>query len=218
VNTRRRPTQARSLAKAEAVLDAASRLAVGGVEHLSAAAIADEAGIAAGTLYQYFEGVDSVIDGVVRRHLDRFVMVIEQTFADRTFTSPLEASVAVGEAFVEYYRAEPGFRAIWFGPSFTSRHRALDLENNRRLAATMYQQLIRQDLIPESELAEAIVISNWEIADTLTGLAFRTDPDGDELVLGYLRYVMSRIAEAPPLDVVIELMTLRNSSPKPTDG
>lgn len=212
MNGRREPAQARSRAKRDAVLDAASLLAERGIDHLTAASIAQEAGIAAGTLYQYFEGVDDVIDAVIRRHLDRFVEVIERTFASDRYPTPKAASIAVGEAFIEYYRAEPGFRAIWFGPGFTGRHRQLDLENNKRLARTMYEQLTRHGLIPPGELAEAIVIANWEIADTLTGLAFRIDPDGDEMILGYLRYVMSQIAKAPPLDVTFHLAGLRTRS------
>ena len=60
--TRREPAQARSRATRDAVLDAASRLAELDPALLQAATIAGEAGIGTGTLYQYFTGVDDVID------------------------------------------------------------------------------------------------------------------------------------------------------------
>jgi len=40
--------------------------------------------------------------------------------------------VALSDAFVTYYRREPGFRQLWFGTGFNRCH-GLDIENNRRL-------------------------------------------------------------------------------------
>jgi len=40
--------------------------------------------------------------------------------------------VALSDAFVTYYRREPGFRQLWFATGFNRCH-GLDIEHNRRL-------------------------------------------------------------------------------------
>ena len=206
MSTRRQPTQARSRATRDAVLDAASQLAAAGTEHLTVAAIAAQAGIGAGTLYQYFESVEAVVEGVVRRHLERFRELIEDTFAHQTFPDATTASLAVTEAFIRYYRDEPDFRALWFGRGYGARFRELDEANNVVLAHTMYEQLIAEGLVPRSREAERITLANWELADALIGLAFRLHPDGDDAALVYMRHVMAQVCVAPPLDVIVEMM------------
>jgi AcrR family transcriptional regulator len=192
----RTPVQARAHARRDAVLDAASRLIDGGADTLSVAAIARDAQIGAGTLYQYFEGVDAVVEGVVRRHLDRFDEIIVDTFAADDFDDLTTATLAVTKAFVRYYRHEPGFRALWFGPTFACRYRLLDVENNTRLIATMYDQLVERGLVPRSPRTLTYLTANWEIADTLIGLAFRLSPRGDRTVLNHLDHVL-RLVTAP---------------------
>jgi AcrR family transcriptional regulator len=206
VTVRRLPTQARGRATWDAVLDAASRLADVDPEQLSVAAIASAAGVGTGTLYQYFESVDDVVDAVVHRHLDRFRELIERTFADRTFADATEASLAVTDAFVDYYRTEPGFRRLWFAGGIGSRFRSLDQLSDRALARTMFDQLTGHGLVVRSREAEVISTANWELADALIGLAFRVDPDGDEATLVYVRHVMRQVCVAPPLDVIVEMI------------
>jgi AcrR family transcriptional regulator len=206
VTVRRLPTQARGRATWEAIIDAASRLADADTDQLSVAAIASAAGVGTGTLYQYFESVDDVVDAVVRSHLDRFSGLIERTFADRSFPDATAASLAVTEAFVEYYRAEPGFRRLWFAGGIGSRFRSLDQLTDRALARTMYDQLTGHGLVSRTPAAEAITAANWEMADALIGLAFRIDPDGDEATLVYVRHVMRQVCVAPPLEVIVEMI------------
>jgi AcrR family transcriptional regulator len=197
VTVRRLPTQARGRATWDAVLDAASRLADVDPDQLSVAAIAAAAGVGTGTLYQYFESVDDVVDAVVLRHLDRFSGLIERTFDEGAFPDAMAASLAVTDAFVDYYRTEPGFRRLWFAGGIGSRFRSLDQVSDRALALTMYERLTVLGLVPRSPEAEAITVS---------GLAFRIHPDGDEAMLVYVRHVMRLVAVAPPLDVIIEMI------------
>lgn len=199
--TRREPAQARSRATRDAVLDAASRLAELDPALLQAATIAGEAGIGTGTLYQYFTGVDDVIDAVVRRHLTHFRDLIVSTFDGAAFVDAVQATLGVFDAFVDYYRNEPGFRAVWFDLGRASRLRALDVANHEVLAATMYDELAGRGLIPASPVARTIAMANWELADALIGLAFRIDPDGDDATLAYVRHLL-RLASSPTLEVI----------------
>lgn len=190
------------------MLDAASRLAdrTGGGPGASmqVGQIAAEAGVAVGTLYQYFTGVDDVIDAVVRRHLERFRELIVQTFDNASIATAADASVAVVDAFVDYYRVQPGFRSIWFGMGHASRLRALEVANHEILSAVMYDELTSRGLMPDSSVARIITITNWELADSLVGLAFRRDPNGDEATLVYARHLIS-LASQPTLEVIVAI-------------
>lgn len=187
------------------MLDAAAQLAAEGLDRLTVAAVASGAGVGTGTLYQYFDGIDAVIEAVVRRHLERFRDLIEQTFSVQ-FPDATTASLAVADAFVGYYRDRPDFRALWFAGGYGARFRALDEANNVVLARTMYDQLTGQGLVPRSREAEVISVANWELADALIGLAFRRHPDGDETTLVYARHVLAQVTVAPPLGVIVDMI------------
>lgn len=211
----REPSTTRSRATRDRVLDAASRVAERGLDQLGVAAIASEAGIGAGTLYQYFRGLDEVLEAVVRRHLDRFRELIVETFAAEEFADAAAASTAVADAFVEYYRTEPGFRALWFEHGLGSRFRSLEQANHDVLAATMADQLIAAGLMPDSGVARTVAAANWELVDAIVGRAFLRHPQGDPAMLTYLRHVVGVVATTPPLDVVL---AIHRAGTLPSDG
>ncbi|MGC3944533.1 MAG: TetR/AcrR family transcriptional regulator [Chryseolinea sp.] len=69
--TRRAPRQARSLHKVELMLEAAMQLIdKGSIETLTTNAVAQQAGVSIGTLYQYFGDKQALLDALVQRHLD----------------------------------------------------------------------------------------------------------------------------------------------------
>jgi AcrR family transcriptional regulator len=194
----REPVQARGRARRDGVLDAASRLIDRHGKALSTTELAREAGVAVGTIYQYFDGLDAVIEAVVRRHLDRFDQIILDTLAADEHPDLTRATLAVVHAFVRYYRDEPGFRALWFGPELGARYRQLDQANNARLAETMYDGLVSRDLIPRSTRTLTYLRANWEIADTLIALAFQRSPKGDRTILDYLDHVLRLLTATRP--------------------
>ena len=67
---RRVPVQARSRRKVEAILDAARDLLLsGGMARLSVDALADRAGVAVGTIYQFFPGKEAVLNELAGQSL-----------------------------------------------------------------------------------------------------------------------------------------------------
>jgi AcrR family transcriptional regulator len=187
----RGPQQRRSEQTRAAIVTAAAKLAEDGAETLSVAQIAAAAGVSNGALYQYFEGLDAVIDAVIDSHLVAFENLITTCFATHTFGDATTAVAVVIDAYIRYYRTTPGFHALWFGPTFTPRRRALEQAANGKLANTMYRELITARLIRRSAAAQKITAANWEIADTLLRHAFRDNPTGDQLVLKHLKKALS---------------------------
>lgn len=67
---RRKPSQARSLHKIELMLEAAMQLLdVGDIESLTTNAVAAKAGVSIGTLYQYFDNKDALLDALADREM-----------------------------------------------------------------------------------------------------------------------------------------------------
>jgi AcrR family transcriptional regulator len=100
---RKKPTQERSRATVDAVLEGAARiLASGSLEDLTLARIARRAGLSVGSIYRYFPTKDAIILALVRREQDRFADRIADTVASLEAAS-LEttiASLAVRSQFV----------------------------------------------------------------------------------------------------------------------
>src|ERR1700759_877671 len=67
---RRSPRQQRSLDKIGLMFEAAMRLIEeGGLENVTTNAIADRAGVSIGTLYQYFDDKQSLLEALTQREL-----------------------------------------------------------------------------------------------------------------------------------------------------
>ena len=68
IEPRKRPSQARSAATVDAILDAAARiLGSEGLVGLNTNAVAQVAGVSVGSLYQYFPGKEAILSELLRR-------------------------------------------------------------------------------------------------------------------------------------------------------
>ena len=79
---RRRPLQARAQLKVDLMLEATMQLLDrGDIESLSTNAIAERAGVSIGTLYQYFDGkqaiLDALIDAEIGRQSQRIMKIVQ---------------------------------------------------------------------------------------------------------------------------------------------
>ena len=69
---RKRPVQARSRMTVEAILDATARILVrDGYSRLTTNAVAEQAGVSIGSLYQYFPDKVALVEALHARHLER---------------------------------------------------------------------------------------------------------------------------------------------------
>lgn len=186
-DSRRSPQQERSRAKVDAILDAADAIIVDrGLDALTTTLVAERAGVAVGTLYQYFDGVPAIIDALVARHARRFASFLESALAARTFRRKRDAANAALDALIDYYRSEPTFGALWRGsPQLTGAGIA---EASDDLVGIVIGAVTAQGLvtdIDEDFVREAQV--QWAVATSLIQVAFARDPDGDAAVLAHLR-------------------------------
>jgi len=185
--SRRTPQQQRSKAKVDAILDASDRIvAEEGVDSLTTTIVAERAGMAVGTLYQYFEGIDAIVDALVERHAETFAGRLKEALSSRQFERKRDAANAALDALIEYYRGHPSFRALWRGaPSATN---AGFGDAGDVLIGLVIDALESQGMASRDDAAFVLEVEvQWSVAQGLIGLAFRRDPDGDPAVLHHLR-------------------------------
>lgn len=151
---------------------------------LHASALIDATGVSTGTFYAYFDDAEDVVDALIDRFLDGFVMTLRHAFDDASPETIVEATTTLIDQFVAYQRTEPGFRAIWYGRGLLPQQHDADHGNDAKLVALAAELFVAHGLLP---LVNSHVLSelglNWRIGDALIGEAFRRDPNGDEYVI-----------------------------------
>ncbi|MBW1881505.1 MAG: TetR/AcrR family transcriptional regulator [Deltaproteobacteria bacterium] len=112
---RRKPTQERSRATVDAIVEAAARVfEARGYAHTTTNHIAERAGVSIGSLYQYFPNKDSILVALLEHHADDGARLIAELAAraeveDWSLRAVLEHFV---EALVEYHLAAPRLQYV----------------------------------------------------------------------------------------------------------
>ena len=185
---RRQPVQARSQARVERILAAATAIVEeDGVDAATTRAIAARAGVPVATLYQFFADRDAVLDEVLRRELealDRHVAAASETARAGDAFVTLDDFVDFGfEVHRAYYRSHPAFARLWFGGRRSSPVEAAVRERGRRLARDWHALLIAGGFIDrdcEPIVSELAV----ELGDRVFECAYRRELEVEETLFG----------------------------------
>ncbi|MBK6688060.1 MAG: TetR family transcriptional regulator [Deltaproteobacteria bacterium] len=144
---RRVPTQARSQARLERMMDAAEHeLAEVGYEAATMQAIAARAETSIGSLYQFFPNKQVLFDAISDRYLTRvrgmLDLLLSEELMARPWTEVLETAV---DAIWAFDRDDPAVRAIWIQgrvtPELIHAGSAINREMATRLEAFLAQHL-----------------------------------------------------------------------------
>jgi AcrR family transcriptional regulator len=199
---RRVPQQGRSREKVRRVLDAADELlAREGAGALVTTRVAEEAGVAVGSVYSYFPDKAAIAEALALRYwssvTDSIAEVVEAD-AREPLVDPVEA---VLDAVVAGFRGSAGFRALWFSPLRTERIRDVTRPLRTEVGALIERLLAVH--WPHAGTGERITAARMFVlaGDGLLREAFRLDPDGDPTVLAEGQamigaYLTSRLGEA----------------------
>jgi AcrR family transcriptional regulator len=99
---RKSPVQARSTASVDAILEATIQVLLSdGKERLTTTKVALRAGVSVGTLYQYFPNKSSLLQAVLRRHMDKVTDAIEVVCKEQKGKTLREMATALITAFLE---------------------------------------------------------------------------------------------------------------------
>ncbi|GAA1761821.1 TetR family transcriptional regulator [Luedemannella helvata] len=181
---RRMPVQGRSLARVHRMLDACAELVDQvGYDGLTTTLLAERAGVAIGSVYQFFPDKRAIVQALTLRNLDAYLDRLSKRITDGQLHNWWDAVDAAIDEYIAMHRHVPGFRTLHFGDVVDVHLLDEERDNNvvivERLGSLLVEHFGLRDE-PRLRFNLAIAV---EIADGLIKYAFRRDPDGDELVL-----------------------------------
>jgi AcrR family transcriptional regulator len=183
---RRVPTQARSRARVQRLLDTAEELlAAEGAEALTTTRVAEEAGVSVGSLYQYLPDKGAIVEALARRYLAEFEALMGELERDihrhpGAWTDPVGRLI---DAFSARYRERPGYRALWFGRELSDELRAADRENKLALAQGVRRIALALRLARDDAYLRVAARAGVLATDSILQEAFRSDPAGDPALI-----------------------------------
>src|SRR4051794_28726119 len=194
------PVQARGRDKLARMLEVADRLiAVEGADAITTTRIAADAGISVGSVYRYLPNRGAIIEALAQFYLGRLEERMDELVANLagagagagTGTGATnDAGDPVGpavDAFAAFYRANPGFRALWFGRHVTAEVLELDRAHKQRMAERIRDLLVARGLGRRDRrtlrISQVIQLST----DAVIQEAFRLNPNGDKALLDQLK-------------------------------
>lgn len=196
---RKTPTQARSKARFEAILAAATRLIEqAGSEHLKMSDVAAEAGVPIGSVYQYFPDKAAIILTLADRIMERVRAGLAEAMADvETLEDADRALTGTLRGYYTMFLAEPVARDIWFGVQADKTLHELDIQDSRANGEIVFRALRR--FVPRKA---------WKRLETacflvmqLSGMAVRlaisvNRKEGDRIISVYEQMIRRELIES----------------------
>jgi len=191
------PTQQRSRERVERMLAAASELiARDGSDAMRMSEVAERAGVAIGSLYQFFPDKAAIIHTLAERHNTAGRACIEKELAPvRTLDELKQAFSRLLDVYYGLFLAEPVMRDIWSGTQADKALQQIDLADSRQTGKLLAEawQRARTDLDPDSIASRAFLIMS--LGEAAMRLAISVDrAEGAALVAAYKEMALREIA------------------------
>jgi len=193
---RRRPSQERSRDRVERILDAtAALLGDTPADKITTAAIAEEAGVPIGSVYQYFPNKLSVLAELARRVMEQVDVKTASLIAEDFGVLPGDQAIDRAiDATIQGYAEQPGYAQLLLSIRPTPEFRLITDESNERVAAMLalhpaLQAVIPADriqLVTRAAIQAANSLQDWALSEDDPLLASRIIGEMKTLLKGYL--------------------------------
>jgi AcrR family transcriptional regulator len=181
---RRVPVQGRSVARVGRMLDACAELVDEvGYDGLTTTLLAERAGVAIGSVYQFFPDKRAIVQALTLRSLQGYLDRLAARLIQEDFAHWWDAVDAAIDEYIAMHRTVPGFRTLHFGDVVDIHLLDEELDNNAVIVANLAKLLVDRFGIPDAAQLEFFLAIAVETADALIKMAFRRKPEGDRLVL-----------------------------------
>jgi AcrR family transcriptional regulator len=169
-----------------------------GYDGLTTTLLAERAGVAIGSVYQFFPDKRAIVQALTLRNLEVYVNRVAMRLDEIVEGHWWEAVDAAIDEYIAMHRKVPGFRTLHFGDVVDRQLLDEERDNNAVIVDTLAGLLVSRfgvDSSPRLTFSLALAV---ETADALIKYAFRRDPDGDEAVLAEAKslireYLISRV-------------------------
>jgi AcrR family transcriptional regulator len=154
-----------------------------GYEALSTTLLAERAGVAIGSVYQFFPDKRAIVQALALRNLEAYLARLSARSESVAYDHWWDVVDAAIDEYISMHRTEPGFRTLHFGDVVDVHLLDAEKDNNTIIAERLAGLLVDHfGAAAGSRLDFALAIA-VEAGDALIKLAFRQDPDGDAAVL-----------------------------------
>lgn len=178
------PVQARSAARVNALLDAASdAMHELGYEQLTTAMVAERAGASIGTVYRYFPDRIAVLQAVAARNLERASSTLIARLNSVNPTSVADTIECTLDALVEVFRTERGYRSLRVGDCLDIRPVTSGRSGNTELARVVRDDLHRRLGVRLDSASRLSIETALDVMDALLGRAFLSSDRGDSALI-----------------------------------
>jgi len=194
VSIRVEPVQARSTARVNALLDAASdTIHDVGYELLTTAMVAERAGASIGTVYRYFPDRVAVLQALAARNRDRVTHALVARLERDKPASVLAEIDTVVDILVDVFRSEKGFRSLRVGDVLDIRPVTSPRSGNSDVAQVISDDLRERLGVRLDSAGRLAVETAVDVIDALLGRAFLYSDKGEGTLIDEARR-MARLA------------------------
>lgn len=170
----RRPTQARGIAKFEKILDATHKLIeTRGIEHFSLYDVAEEAGVATGSVYHFFPSLQAAFVALVERYDREFAAIIAQPLDPAKINSWEDILYTHTERSRAYLNNNGPALNLLLGPGQSWRSRLADTAGNMEIAKSMVENYRQFYEVPSQPDPAELLLFAIEILEALWGLSYQ---------------------------------------------
>jgi AcrR family transcriptional regulator len=182
--------QQRSAQRVERMLESCAELIEEhGYDGVTTTSIAERAGVAVGSLYQFFPDKRAVVQALTARNLDLYLTEIKRRVGDSQFTDWREAVDAALDAYTDMFRSTPGFSQIRFGDVVDVRLLDDQRDNNTVISDEFAALLVENFGLSLDEIRLPIAVA-VEISDGILDLAFRRKSFDVDTVIAEARHTV----------------------------
>jgi AcrR family transcriptional regulator len=199
---RRRPSQERSRDRVERILDAtAALLGDTPVDKITTAAIAEEAGVPIGSVYQYFPNKLAVLAELARRVMEQVDLKTASLIAEDFGVLPWDQAIDRAiDATIQGYAEQPGYLQLLLSIRPTPEFRLITDESNERVAAVLARHPAlravipadRIELVTRAAIQAANALQDWALSADDPDLTNRIIREMKTLLKGYLAVYMDK--------------------------
>lgn len=180
VPLRKQPVQQRSAKRVEQMLEACAALIDElGYDGVTTTLIAERAGVAVGSLYQFFPDKRAVVQALTKRNLDHFTAEIERKLDWSNLEYWWHGVDTIIDIYVAMYRTIPGFSRVRFGDVIDLRFIDDARDNNTVITEQIAHVVAAKHDLPIESLFRQITVAA-DIGDAILALAFRRKLFGEQ--------------------------------------
>jgi AcrR family transcriptional regulator len=185
------PVQGRSVARVARMLDTCAEIIDEvGYDGLSTTTLAERAGVAIGSVYQFFPDKRAVVAALTMRNVEAYVRRLSERMSAGSMSRWIDAVDIALEEYIGMHRHVPGFRTLHFGDVVDLNLLDPERDNNSVIVEHFSALLERYFGLTRDDRLEFALAMAVEMADALVKAAFRYKVDGDERILAEAKQIV----------------------------